>query len=239
MKSPFIRNRPLAFIGFWSLVISHLLLFSTARADPGRLYTQPDPSASGEIEGDAGIELTHALAIDHERSHLYRAELSEAGRIFRFAHLPVGKYDLVLVAKNRAVFEGLILGDAAPVLSSVSAKNLQTRIAVADSFFNRHTVHRTGFEGDRALVFVERIRDKLILKQSGEKLDSNLRRLEIIELEQAGDDWQMVTTRQIYREEEPISTAPPFLKSFHVSELGNIRVVDSVKQMGALTLPQP
>jgi hypothetical protein len=228
-------------IGPWTLVISHFLLFATAAlADPGRIYTPPDAAASGGIEGNAGIELTHALAIDHERIHVYRGELSDAGKAFRFSHLPVGKYDLVLVSKDRAVYEGLALGGIAPAsLLPVSAKKLETRIAVADSFFNRHTVHREGFEGDRVLVFVERIRDKLILKQSGEKLDSNLRRFEIIELEQAGDDWQMVSTRHLYREEEPVEAAPPFFKHFQVSELGNIRVVDTVKQLGALPLPKP
>ena len=214
------------------------LLVTAVRADPGRIYTQPDPASAGGIAGIADTELTHALAIDHERAHVYRAELSGAGKTFRFEHLPVGKYDLVLVAKNRAVYEGLALGDSSPNLSPVPSKNLATRIAVADSFFNRHTVHRTGFEGDRALAFVERIRDKLILKQSGEKLDSNLRRLEIIELEQAADDWQMVTTRHIYREEEPIEKSPGFLRHFRVPGLGNIRVVDGVKQLGILTLPR-
>ena len=30
-----------------------------------------------------------------------------------------------------------------------SLKNLETRIAVADSFFNRHTIHRIGIEASR------------------------------------------------------------------------------------------
>ena len=229
-----------------SFVIRHfavafvfLLTAAIAFGDPGRLYTQSDPAASGGIEGAAGVELTHALAVDHERAHVYRAGLTDGGKGFRFEHLPVGKYDLVLVSKSRAIYEGLMLGNAGPAPVAESAKHLATRIAVADSFFNRHLVFRTGFEGDCVFALVERIRDKLILKQSGEKLDSNLRRLEIIELEQAADDWQMVTTRQIYREEEPLGPAPAFSKNFHVSELGNIRVVDSVKNLGALPLPKP
>jgi len=224
----------------WSLVLSHFLLFllaATGFADPGRIYTQADSAAPGGIEGGWEKELTHALAVDHERAHVYRAELSEGGKHFLFAHLPIGKFDLVLVTKNRMVYEGLALGDAPSAASPVSLKNLATRIAAADSFFNRHTVHRTGFEGDRAFAFVERIRDKLTLQQSGEKLDHDLRRLEIIELEQAGDDWQMVNTRHLYREEEPPGPDLPFLQHFQVSGLGNIRVVESVKQLGTLQLP--
>jgi len=221
-------------IGHWSLVI---LFASVAFADTQRIYTQPEAGAAGGIEGSAGIELTHALAVDHERSHVYRAELLDAGKTFRFAHLPIGKYDLVLMAKNRVVYEGLALGEPAPALSPASADNLKKRVSVADSFYNRYTIHRTGFEGDRALAFVERIRDKLTLKQNAEKLGSNLRRFEVIELEQASDDWQMVTTRHLYREEEPIEASPPFFKHFQVPGLGSIRVVDSVKQLGALSLP--
>ena len=221
------------------LIYSVLVLFVLQlRADPGRIYTAPDNAAPGGIQGSVTVELTHAIAIDHDRLHVYLAELSDGGRAFHFAHLPVGKYDLVLVTKDGAIYEGLALGDATASLSPASLKNLETRIAVADSFFNRHMVHRTGIEGDRILAFVERIRDKTILKQSGEKLDSNLRRLEIIELQQAADDWQMVTTRHIYREDEPIEDNPPFLKHFFFSALGNIRVVDSVKDLGALSLPK-
>jgi len=231
---------------WWSLFIRHssfvirhflFLLATVCFADQGRIYTQPDPAAPGGIEGSAGMELTHALAVDHERAHVYLATLSEGGRHFHFAHLPIGKFDLVLVSKNRAVYEGLALGDASTGLSPVSSKNLATRIAMADSFFNRHTVYRTGLEGDRAFAFVERIRDKVILKQSGEVLDHDLRRLEIMELEQANDDWQMVATRHLYREEEPAGPDLPFFKHFEFSGLGNIRVVDSVKQLGTLALP--
>jgi hypothetical protein len=214
-----------------------LMLCRSAQADPGRIYTPPEPGASGGIEGSVDTGLTHALAVDHGRSHVYRAELTDGGKAFRFAHLPVGKYDLVLVAKNRVMFEGLDIGEV-PALPPVSLKNLQARIAAADSFFNRHIIHRIGIDGGRALAFVERIRDGLILKQSGEKLGSNLRRLEIVELVQATDDWQMAATRHIYREEEPIETAPPFMKHYFVSGLGNLRVVGSVKQLGALTLPK-
>ena len=220
----------------WLLVISQFLILS-AFADPGRIYTGTDVQATGGIEGRVELELTHALAIDHARLHVYRADLTDNGRAFHFLHLPVGKYDLVFLAKNKSLFEGLTLGNTGAELPPVSTKNLETRVAVADSFFNRYKIHRIGFEGDRAFVLVERLRDKLILKQSGEKLDSNLRRFEVIELEQAGDDWQMVTTRHFYREEEPVVQGSPFFKHFQISELGNIRVVDNVKQLGALPLP--
>jgi len=184
------------------------------------------------------LEVTHAIAIDQERLHVYLAELTDAGKAFHFAHLPIGKYDLVLVTKSGEVYEGLALGDSADSITGTSLKNLQTRITVADSFFNRSVVHRLGLEDGRILAFVERLRDKTTLKQSGETLEANLRRLEVVELEQAGDDWQMSTTRHIYREEEPRKDSPPFLKHIYFSGLGNIRVVDSVKDLGPLSLPK-
>ncbi len=214
-----------------------LCFAAVCRADPGRIYTTPDPKDLGGIEGKTEIPLTHALAVDHERIHVYRAELTEGGKSFRFGNLPVGKYDLVLVTQDHIVFEGLTLGDIPAEPDGTSRQNLQKRVAVADSFFNRFIVHRMGVSGDQALLFVERIRDRQTLKQSGEKLSSNLRRLEIIELERAGDDWQISSTRHLYREEEPVRENPPFMKHFPVSGIGNLRVIDSVKQLGVLSLP--
>jgi hypothetical protein len=218
-------------------VLMALCLLSVCHADPGRIYTVPDPKDLGGIEGKTEIPLTHALAVDHERIHVYRAELTESGKSFRFGNLPVGKYDLVLVTQDHIVFEGLTLGDIPAEPDGTSRQNLQKRVVVADSFFNRSLVHRTGIRGDQTLLFVERIRDRQTLKQSGEKLGSNLRRLEIIELERAGDDWQISSTRHLYREEEPVREDPSFMKHFSVSGIGNLRVIDSVKQLGMLSLP--
>ena len=207
------------------------------RADPGRIYTVPDPAATGGIEGTAPMQLTHALAVDHERVHVYRADLTDGGNTFQFHHLPVGKFDLVLIAVGNTVYEGLSLGDSAANPDPVSERNLRARIGAADSFFNRFSILRAGVNGEQALAFVERIRDRLTLQQSGEKLNANLRRFEIIDLAKAGDDWQMSATRHIYREEEPVRENPPFTKHFFVSAIGNLRVVDNVKDLGALPLP--
>ena len=221
-----------------ALILIMIFLAHCLRAESGRIYTTPDANSPGGIRGRFGAELTHAIAIDHERAEVFLAELSDGGKAFQFAHLPVGKYDLVLVTRDGAVYEDLALGGPPDAISAASLKNLETRVAVADSFFNRHAIHRIGIDGEQALVFVERIRDKLTLKQSGEKLDSNLRRLEIIELDQAGDDWQMAATRHIYREDEPIAENCPFFKHVQFSGLGNIRVADTVKDTGLLVPPK-
>lgn len=207
--------------------------------EAGRIYTAPDPAASGGITGTlpAG-ELTHAMAVNSERVQVYRALPGADSRQFRFENLPVGKYDLVLVTKERQVFEGLRLGAAIAELPPTSRLNLETRIAKADAYFNRHIIHRCGIVNERILAFVERIRDRQILTQGGDVVNSNIRRLEVIELVQATDDWQMTQTRHIYRQYEPVEPSPPFLQSTYVPALSGIRVVTTMKELGTISVPK-
>ena len=88
------------------------------------------------------------------------------------------------------------------------------------------------------MLFVERIRDTLILRQSGETLNSILRRIEVVELIKAKDDWQMLNTRHLYREEAPVGPNMAFFTHKLVPELSNVRVIDSVKDLGSISLPK-
>lgn len=204
--------------------------------EAGRIYTAPDPAATGGIAGTlAGGELTHAMAVDSERVKVYRAVPVAGSNEFHFEHLPVGKYDLVLVTKQRQVLEGLRLGE--PIaLPTGSATNLTKRIAKADAYFNRHIIHRCGLVDDRILAFVERIRDRQILTQGGDVVKANVRRLEIIELTQADDDWQMNQTRHVYRQYEPLEKEPAFCQDQFVPALSGIRVVTAVKDLGTIAV---
>ena len=170
-----------------------------ASGDPGRIYTAPDPSAKGGIEGKTSVSVTHALAVDHERVHVYRGQLSDGGKSYSFSNLPVGKYDVVLIDEGKTIYEGVNLGDPLPQLSEKSAANLKQRIAVADAFFNTHIIHRMGLIGDHVYAFVERLRDRATLTQAAIAM-GNVSRIEIIDFQQADDDWQMTETRHIYRE---------------------------------------
>jgi hypothetical protein len=210
---------------------------SRAGGDPGRIYTVPDPAAKGGIEGHSPVPVTHAFAVDHERVHVYRGKLSDGGKAFRFDNLPVGKYDIVLVDEGKIIWEGATLGEALPPPGEKSAANLAQRISLAEAFFNRHIVHRLGLSGDHCYAFVERLRDLDALTQVAGAI-GNVSRLEIIELQQAGDDWQMTDTRHLYREEEPKKPGAPFMRHYYVSDLGNIRVIDTVKKLPDLSFPQ-
>jgi len=204
----------------------------------GRIYTAADPAVSGGIEGAISRgEITFAIAVDRDRKHVYRGEIK--GSHFSFRGIPVQKYDLVLITNDNKAYEGFSLGDGAfTSLSSTLQTNLLLRIKKADEFFNRSTAHRIGVDGDRAYAFVERLRDRDTLTQGGQLMDVEIRRLEISQFDQATDNWQMTEARHIYREpEKGRGKHRPFLHSIHVPELGNIRVVDSVKQLGTVAVP--
>lgn len=200
-----------------------------------RIYSAPDPAASGGIKGSVNVTMTHALAVEHDRVHVYRGTLGDGNKSFRFDGLPTGKYDLVLVTTDGAVYEGLALGEEKRELPAGSMEHLKARVTAQDAFFNRALIHRVGFDGENALAFVERIRDKQILKQDATTLNATLRRLEIIELAQAGDDWQVTTARHLYREEQPPNGINN-LKHGFVRELGNLRVVETPKDLGSIKL---
>ena len=218
------------------LLLLALLVTSVWADEPAqRIYTVPDPASPGGIYGMVNVTLTHALAVEHDRIRVYRAVLDSDNKSFVFSGLPVGKYDLVLVTREGGVYEGLALGDEKRDLPASSAEHLKARVDGQDAFYNRVLIQRVGYNGDNALVFVERIRDKEILKQSAEKLNATLRRLEIMEIAQAGDDWQVATTRHLYREEQPAGGID-YLRHKFIRELGNIRVVDSAKDLGNLKL---
>ena len=211
-----------------------------ARADgPGRIYTAPLTTDSGVISAKVkGAALTHALAVERDRSRVYLAALDPDGAGFRFVNLPVGRFDLVLVTKDNRVLEGLALGPQA-ALPQDRAKHLEAGVTKADSFFNRHVCHRGGVADGIALVLVERIRDGQILRGSGEELNAGLRRLELIELHEADDEWQMVRTRHLYREETPRQPGIPFLTHRHIPDLGGLRVAGSPHDLGILDLTSP
>ncbi len=224
----------------WSFVFVSLAAFNgPAAAETKNFYTHPQAGVPGGIAGKVDQPLTHALALHRDRLQCFKAALSEGGKVFRFAGLPTGKYDLVLVTLSGGVYEGLALGGEVEKLSGRSGENFQARIKVSDRFFNRARIHRFALidGGEKGLAFVERIRDDPTLRQSGEALGANLRRLEVIDLEKAADDWTISTSRHIYREEAPLKAGLPFLQHQFVAGLGNIRVIDTVKDLGTVALP--
>ena len=225
-------------MGAKTIILSAIFLTAAVACakDPDRIYTQQAGEDSGVITAKVGgAVLTHAIAVERDRARVYLAALDPGGTGFRFEKLPVGRFDLVLVTRDKRVIEGLGLGPAAN-LPEGRMKTLEADISRADSFFNRHVIHRIGIEGESACVLVERIRDGLILRGSGELLDANLRRLEIIELREASDEWQMVSTRHLYREEASQARGIPFFMHQQIPALGGLRVAGAPRDLGTIEL---
>lgn len=220
-----------------------LLIFAcnamSAIAQTTTLYTKPVAGAVGGIAGRVEQPLTHALALNRDRVQCFRAELSEGGKAFRFSGVPTGKYDLVLVSRAGTIYEGLELGDQPEKLAGIPKKNLETRVIKSDTFFNNSRIHRLGFidDGNKVVALIERTRDKTILKQSGDQLMSNLRRIEVADFVKAADDWTLAETRHLYREEAALGAGMAFFNARHIEGLGNVRVIDAVKDIGTVALP--
>ena len=80
------------------------------------------------------------------------------------------------------------MGRRAPTSDSRRHAGARTHRQYGDgplSLMPGHLIVFEGLDQSGKQTQAERLRDRLILQQSGEKLDANLRRLEVIELEQA------------------------------------------------------
>ena len=200
-------------------------------------YTQTRTDAGGGHTAKVDEALTYAIALERDRTSVYKATLSEENTRFHFANLPTGKYDLLLFTKGRMVFEGLQLGEPADLGAGAGRKNLEERIAKADGFFNKYKLHRMGLieQGAKLLTLVERVRDKETLTGGGEKLKGPVRRFELAQFDKAADTWSFMLNRHLYREEEAAGGGD-FLDSKFLPTLGNLRVIESLKDLGAITL---
>jgi hypothetical protein len=213
------------------------LVWAVSAQNTKSFYTQPSPGAGGGITAKVDTALTHAIALERDRTSAYRATLSDENMRFHFTNLPTGKYDLLLFTKAGTLFEGLQLGDSADSVTGEGRKNLEERIAKADAFFNKYKLHRMGLieGGDKLLALIEKMRDKETLTGGGEKLNGPVRRFEIAQFDKASDTWSFQVNRHLYREEEAAGRND-FLDSKFVPALGNLRVIESVKDLGSIAL---
>ena len=213
------------------------LVGSVCAQNTKNFYTQPKPGAGGGITAKVDTALAYAIALERDRTSAYKATLSEENTRVQFANLPTGKYDLLLFTKEGVVCEGLQLGDAVDLSSGDGRKNLEERVAKADAFFNKYKLHRMGVieGGSKLLALIERMRDKETLNGAGEKLNGPVRRFELAQFDKAADTWSFMVNRHLYREEEK-SGQSEFLDSKFVPALGNVRVIESVKDLGTISL---
>ncbi|TAN36898.1 MAG: hypothetical protein EPN23_07205 [Verrucomicrobia bacterium] len=212
-----------------------------------RLYTPPDPSATGGLRGRvpaSSEKLVDAFAIPSgELMRVYKAKLSADGHAFEFPNLPTAKYDLLLVGPN-AFYEGLCLDRAASTLTPNDLRSITAILNKSEPFYELKKIHRceghTGAAGNAHCVLQEVRARPITFQDATVHAEYQVRAIKLVLFEDVGPNWQLVTTREIIRQEVVIAHEHPGLLP-HVycpGQLSGLRVVDSVKDLGVVELPK-
>ncbi len=206
-------------------------------AERHRLYTAPDPAASGGIEGSIAypsdpIEQILAIPPDEPR-FVYKGTVSGSDRRnFQFSGLPMRKYDLVVIYKNR-LFEGLQLQRKENTLTTDDIAKIKASIQKCEPFFTAKIIHRlegTTGRGNTARCICTFVREKA----SAGAGKGYRRTFKVVMLKDVGPGWQITRTRDLY----PIWTPPKGARPKHTysRELSRVRVADSVKKLDPINL---
>lgn len=196
-----------------------------------RLYTRPDPNATGGLQGSVALspssQLWAVFAMPRgDPSRVYAAEVT--GSDFVLRGLPVGRYDL-MVLYNDAFYEGLQLSRD-DTLTERDRQLITEHIDRTGQFFETKVYHRmagtTGVGNEARIVFQEH----------HQREDSEIRNIKLGVLMQVGaQDWQMVRSREFVRiDVANTSSISGILPHHYNPALGGFRVVDSVRDVGTL-----
>lgn len=205
-----------------------------------RLYTKPDPSATGGIRGVVtNIEepISQALAVNQdEPGMVYKAEVFGPNkREFSFNGLPSQKYDIILIFKSR-FFEGLALYRGESTLTKTDTDNIAKSIQQSEPFWSVKTVHRVEGEtgrGNLARAICTYLRNKQSLVYAG-PVDDYRRTFKLVMLKDVGPGWQIIRARDLY----PLWVIPQDASCVHhfSNSLQGIRVTNKIKNLGEINL---
>ena len=222
--------------------ISFMVLTVSAAAPPERhrLYTQPDPEATGGIKGSIEypaqpIEQILAIPPD-EPQKVYEGVISGSSRQeFLFTGLPMRKYDLVVIYKDQ-LYEGVCLQRGEDTLTYADRQKIKATLDKSEPFFTRRIIHRlegTTGRGNFARCICTFIRDRA--SANSPKGDANIRRsFRLFILKDVGPGWQVVRSRDLYPSWTTLSL---MVATHHYNEaLSQIRVTTSIKDIGILKL---
>ena len=209
-----------------------------------RLYTQPDASAGGGIRGTVSapaerLEGVFAVA-QFEPARVYAGRVGADGRSFEFSGLPTGKYDLMLLY-DAFFIEGFRLCRDTDNLTEADRKSIKATIDRSVPFFDTKVIHRaegtSGREG-KTLCVLQEMRTRPVTLQSAEvRNDIQIRSLKLATLEDVGAvGWHLTNTREIVRQEVGGGHRTGPIEHRNAPEIGNVRVVDSMKDLGTLEL---
>ncbi len=217
------------------------LACATARAE---IY-DPPTSSPGGVRGSVNSPISAAILVGANLTSIYNGTVSPDKKSFEFRGIPVGKYDILLfdepADKNRkgAIYSGLAVTPGHSEVPPQFADRFMERTRLNDKFFSRFNIAGFSFTDGNAigLAVIERIKESPITHMNGTVQTHYLRRVELATMELAVDDWKTNANRHVYRVEMPTETGKPFLDYIPVPALGRIRVVDSVKDLGQISLP--
>ncbi len=223
---------------FWTFIVSA----APAPPDRHRLYTTPDSAASGGIEGSVAypteaIEQVLAIPPDEPRLVYEGTVTGSDRREFQFSGLPMRKYDLIVIYKNR-FYEGLQLHREDSTLTKDDLAKINTTIQKCEPFFTAKIIHRiegTTGRGNLARCICTFVREEASETWLAEASGSgNRRTFKIVMLKQVGPGWQIVRSRDLY----PIWATPSISRPTHKysRELSRVRVSDRIKELSPLHL---
>jgi hypothetical protein len=206
------------------------------------LYTPPDPSAGGGIRGrisapDKPLAAAYALPADEPRFVYKGAVAGKDKREFSFAGLPTGKYDLLLVFDD-VFYEGLTLARKDDSLAAKDRESIEAIIAKTEPYYTTKTVHRLGGQGGtsgeaRCICSFFRAKESVGFID-GAVYPDHRRSLKLVVLEEVGPGWQVVKTREIHT--AMVKPGTGLLAHVYRHNLGGIRVIDQVKDVGDIDL---
>ena len=205
------------------------------------LYTPPDPAVGGGLHMISPVPLQIALAIpESNQEHVYRATLGSDGKDVSFSHIPVSMYDLVLITGDH-FYEGISLNRDENSLTDTDLKAIEEIFSRSVPFFNvKRTEAVKGTPGDNgqatALVQWTRTGDNLLNQNGDHLVGHQIRSLRLAFLADVGPGWQVTATREILRTAVFPDMTKGFLPIIYVDALNGIRVTDSVKDIGTVTL---
>lgn len=206
------------------------LVATSATAQTARLYTRPDPQARGGITGRIVYPpqpLLRVLAVPPSQpEHVFDGEiLGEDRQSFRFAGLPVNRYDLVVIYPDR-IFEGVQLMRTESTLTDDDRAQIQAILDRSEPFYSIKLIHRlegqTGRGGTARAVCIfgrEQLR----------------RTYKLVLLRQVGPGWQVERTREWLPIELAEGAEVEAAHAF-VPALSGIRVTDQIRDLGELNL---
>jgi hypothetical protein len=206
-----------------------------------RLYTPPDPSASGGLHLVSSLPLEFAFAIpESNQEHVYKATLGPDHKQVSFANIPVSMYDLLLVAKDH-FYEGISLNRDESSLSAEDLASIEEIFSRSVPFMDvkrTEAVKGTPGDGGRATALVQwmRIGGNLLNQNDDLMVGHSIRSLRLAFLADVGPGWQVTGTRELIRTDVFPAMIKGFLGVTYVDNLNGIRVTDSVKDIGTVDL---